>query len=103
MDKGGGCLFCAVMIVGWVIVCQMMGGWMEVWIEGEICAVFFCAHCLMSYTAYYNICRTFEDLFLCKQMSALNSFLVDPKLIQEKERLRVKEKLLISFLENNRE
>ena len=72
------------MIVGWVIVCQMMGGRMEVWIEGEIYAIFFRAHCLMSYTAYYNICRIFEDLFLCKQMSALNSLLVDPKLIQEK-------------------
>ena len=34
--------------------------------------------------------RRLEGLFMCNKLSALNSFLVDPKLIQEEERLREK-------------
>ena len=47
--------------------------------------------------------RTLGVLFICKKLSALNSFLVDPKLIQEEEHIRGKENELIYFLENNRE
>ena len=41
--------------------------------------------------------RMSEGLFICEKLNKEKTFVVDPRLIQEEERLRMKEKELIDF------
>ena len=42
--------------------------------------------------------RSFKGLFICEKLNEEKTFVVDPRLLQEEERLKLKEKELLDFL-----